>query len=74
MVANYEQYQNVEIVHWVPMGKGEYCLPKMKGHLRHNAMFVGKSTREAVQSGPCGLHSILLSSVHPLLFGWRLPH
>ena len=51
MVANYKQYQNVEIVHWVPMGKGEYCLPKMKGHLRHNAMFVGKSTREAVQSG-----------------------
>ena len=41
LVRNYEQYKDVEIVHWVPMGKGEYCDPKMKGHLRHNAMFVG---------------------------------
>ncbi len=51
LVRNYEQYHNVEIVHWVPMGKGEYCDPRMKGHLRHNAMFVGGSTRKAVQEG-----------------------
>ena len=51
LVRNYEQYKDVEIVHWVPMGKGEYCVPKMKGHLRHNAMFVGPATRKAVQEG-----------------------
>lgn len=51
MVQNYEQYKNVEIVHWVPMGKGEYTLPKMSGHIRHNALFVGPSTRAAVQEG-----------------------
>ena len=51
LVRNYEQYKDVEIVHWVPMGKGEYCDPKMKGHLRHNAMFVGPATRKAVQEG-----------------------
>ncbi|WNX83272.1 acetyl-CoA hydrolase/transferase C-terminal domain-containing protein [Agathobaculum sp. NTUH-O15-33] len=51
MVQNYEQYKNVEIVHWVPMGKGEYTLPKMAGHIRHNALFVGPSTRAAVQEG-----------------------
>ena len=51
LVRNYEQYKDVEIVHWVPMGKGEYCDPKMKGHLRHNAMFVGGPTRKAVQEG-----------------------
>ena len=51
LVRNYEQYKDVEIVHWVPMGKGEYCEPKMKGHLRHNAMFVGGPTRKAVQEG-----------------------
>ncbi len=51
MVENYEQYKDVEIVHWVPMGKGEYTLPKMKGHIKHNALFVGPSTRAAVQEG-----------------------
>ena len=51
LVRNYEQYKDVEIVHWVPMGKGEYCDPKMKGHLRHNAMVVGGPTRKAVQEG-----------------------
>ena len=29
LVRNYEQYEDVEITHWVPMGKGEYCDPKM---------------------------------------------
>ena len=38
LVRNYEQYEDVEINHWVPMGKGEYCDPKMEGHFRHNAM------------------------------------
>lgn len=51
MVRNYEQYKDVEIIHWVPMGKGEYTLPKMKGHIKHNALFVGPSTRAAVQDG-----------------------
>ncbi len=51
LVRNYEQYKNVEIVHWVPMGKGAYCNPEMAGHLRHNAMFVGGPTRKAVQEG-----------------------
>lgn len=51
MVQNYEQYKDVEIVHWVPMGKGEYTLPKMAGHIRHNALFIGPSTRAAVQEG-----------------------
>ena len=50
-VRNYEQYKDVEVVHWVPMGKGEYCDPKMKGHVKHNAMFVGGVTRKAVQEG-----------------------
>lgn len=51
LVENYEQYRDVEIVHWVPMGKGAYCNPQMKGHIRHNALFVGAPTRKAVQEG-----------------------
>ncbi|MGI6182257.1 MAG: acetyl-CoA hydrolase/transferase family protein [Agathobaculum sp.] len=51
MVANYKQYENVEICHWVPMGKGEYCKPEMAGHFRHNALFAGGATRAAIAEG-----------------------
>ena len=29
MVANADQYENVEIVHMVAMGKAEYCKPEL---------------------------------------------
>lgn len=48
MVANYKQYNDVEIIHWVPMGRGEYTKPEMAKHFRHNALFVGSPTRNAV--------------------------
>lgn len=51
LVRNYERFTNVEITHWVPLGRSEYCDPKMVGHFRHNAMFVGAATRKAVQEG-----------------------
>ncbi|MDY3052708.1 MAG: acetyl-CoA hydrolase/transferase C-terminal domain-containing protein [Ndongobacter sp.] len=51
MVANADAYENVEIVHMVAMGKGEYCQPEYAKNFRHNALFVGGSTREAVASG-----------------------
>ncbi|MDD5288069.1 MAG: acetyl-CoA hydrolase/transferase C-terminal domain-containing protein [Dehalococcoidales bacterium] len=63
MVANKEAYRNVEIVHMVPMGLGEYCRPENAKHFIHNSLFVGASTREAVNSGrakytPCFFHEI----------------
>ncbi|MFZ5969874.1 MAG: acetyl-CoA hydrolase/transferase family protein [Bacillota bacterium] len=48
MVKNKDQYENVEIVHMVAMGKGEYTKPEMEPHFRHNALFVGGCTRKAV--------------------------
>ncbi len=51
MVKNYEQYKNVEIVHMVAMGKGEYAKPEMAPHFRHNAIFVGGCTRNAIAEG-----------------------
>ncbi|MBU5438097.1 4-hydroxybutyrate CoA-transferase [Tissierella sp. MSJ-40] len=63
MVANKEQYENVEIVHMVPMGKGEYTKPEMTKHFRHNAIFVGGTTREAINEGrgdytPCFFYEV----------------
>lgn len=51
MVSKAEQYQNVEIVHMVPMGKAGYAQPGMEAHFRHNALFVGGATRKAVAEG-----------------------
>lgn len=51
MVKNKDRYENVEIVHMVCMGKGEYCKPEMVPHFRHNSLFIGAATREAVYEG-----------------------
>ncbi|WP_129596006.1 acetyl-CoA hydrolase/transferase family protein [Anaerophilus nitritogenes] len=48
MIRNKDQYEDVEIVHMVPLGKGEYTHPEMAPHFRHNALFVGGSTRQGV--------------------------
>ncbi len=63
MVANKSQYENVEIVHMVPMGKSEYTKPEMCKHFCHNAIFVGAATRQAVNDGaadytPCFFHEV----------------
>lgn len=41
-------YKDVEIVHMVPMGSAPYCAPEMAERFRHNALFVGGPTRDAV--------------------------
>ena len=53
MVANAEKlgYENVEVVHMVAMGKAGYCAPEMEKHFRHNGLFLGGSTRKAVEEG-----------------------
>lgn len=57
------QYENVEIVHMVAMGTAGYCAPGMEKHFRHNSLFLGSSTRNAVAEGradytPCFFHEI----------------
>ena len=51
LVQNAAAYENVEIVHMVTMGKAEYCRPEYAGAFRHNALFVGGATRDAVFEG-----------------------
>lgn len=51
MVANAAAYENVEIVHMVAMGKGEYCKPEYAKNFRHNGFFLGGSTRAAIEEG-----------------------
>lgn len=63
MVENHAAYRDVEIVHMVAMGSGDYCKPGMEPHFRHNALFVGGSTREAVNAAradytPCFFYEV----------------
>lgn len=51
MADHKEWYQNVEICHMVSLGNNTYCKEEMKGHFRHNALFVGGGTRKAVAEG-----------------------
>lgn len=48
LLRNKEQYKKVEIVHLVPMGKGEYAQEENQKYFRHNSFFGGGSTRKAL--------------------------
>ncbi|MBU3190947.1 4-hydroxybutyrate CoA-transferase [Clostridium bowmanii] len=72
MVANCEAYENVEIVHMVAMSSSEYAKPGMEVHFRHNSLFVGGNTREAVSSGRADFTPCYFSEV-PSLFKGNLP-
>ena len=63
MVSNRNQYRDVEIVHLVPMGKGEYLQEGMEKHFKHNAIFCGGISRNPVNEGradytPCFFHEV----------------
>ena len=51
LVARAPELRDVEIVHMVAMGKGEYAKPQYAESFFHNSVFVGASTREAVHAG-----------------------
>jgi len=51
MMANKEAYRGVEIIHFVCMGKCEYCLPENKEYFRHNSWFAGGIARQAIADG-----------------------
>lgn len=72
MINNKEQYENVEIVHLVPMGSCEYTNHGMEKHFRHNSIFTGSKTRKAIEDGradftPCFFYQV------PELFKNQLP-
>lgn len=73
MVRKAEQYENVEIVHMVSMGKAEYCAPGMEKHFRHNALFVGGSTRKAVEEGRADFTPCFFSDVPKFFTDGTLP-
>lgn len=72
MVANAAAYKDVELVHMVAMGKAEYCKPEYADNFRHNAIFVGGTSREAVADGRADFTPAFFFEV-PRLFRTTMP-
>ncbi|MFP3156274.1 4-hydroxybutyrate CoA-transferase [Lachnospiraceae bacterium ZAX-1] len=66
-------YKDVELIHMVPMGNAPYCHPKMKERFRHNALFVGSATKEAVADNRADFTTIFFSEVPDLIRGELRP-
>ncbi|MTJ83380.1 MAG: acetyl-CoA hydrolase/transferase family protein [Telmatospirillum sp.] len=67
LVARADSLRDVEIVHMVAMGPAKYAQPGMEKSFRHNAFFLGGSTRKAFEEGRADFTPCFFSEV-PRLF------
>lgn len=67
MVKESDRYSNIEIVHMIGMGPGEYVKKDKEFNIKHNSLFLGASTREAVLEGRADFTPCYFSEV-PRLF------
>ena len=73
LVRRKDDLENVEIHHALTVGELPYVRPGMEKHFRHNASFVGKNSRRAVQEGIADFTPIFLYEV-PGLFSSGAVH
>ncbi|MDR0283325.1 MAG: hypothetical protein LBI33_00315 [Propionibacteriaceae bacterium] len=67
MVANADAYENVEVLHMLPMGPSHYCDPGMEAHFRHNSAFAGGSTRRAINEARADFTPVFFSRFPDLI-------
>ncbi|WP_430886319.1 acetyl-CoA hydrolase/transferase family protein [Fusibacter sp. JL216-2] len=68
-----ENYKDVEIVHMLCLGEGKYLAEDMKGHFRHNALFVGGNSRKAIERNQADYTPCFFNEVPGLFKEGRLP-
>lgn len=73
MCDRYKELENVELVHILTVGSAKYVEPKYEGHFRHNALFIGKNARTAVQEGRADFTPVFLSEIPSLFYKGILP-
>ena len=73
MCARSGELTDVEVIHLLTVGNTTYSLPEMEGHFRHNALFIGKNVRAAVNDGRADFTPIFLSEVPALFYRGILP-
>lgn len=67
MVRRAGELEGCEVLHILSLGKADYVRPEMEKHFHHTALFIGKNTREAVNSGHADFVPVFLSEI-PSLF------
>ena len=65
--------QDVEIVHMMTMGSAPYVAPEMEGHFRHNAVFIGRNVRDAINEGRADYTPVYLSEIEELFESGAMP-
>jgi 4-hydroxybutyrate CoA-transferase len=73
MCRRSSELENVEVIHLLTVGKTQYSQPEMEGHFRHNALFIGKNVREAVNDGRADFTPVFLSEIPHLFYRGILP-
>lgn len=74
MVENAAQYERVEVVHMVAMGKAEYCKPEYDKNFHHNSFFLGATSRAAASEGRADFTPVYFSEIPALLRDHLHPH
>jgi len=64
LVNRKDELDRVEIFHAMTVGELPYLKPGMEKHFIHNATFIGKNSREAVQDGRADLSLFFFQKYH----------
>src|SRR4051812_18102907 len=59
----------VELCQLLTLGEAPYLADRFRGHVRHNAFFIGANVRAAVQAGDADFTPAFLSEIPSLLRG-----
>ncbi|MBS4027787.1 MAG: acetyl-CoA hydrolase/transferase family protein [Ignavibacteriales bacterium] len=73
MCDRYLELEDVEVLHLLTVGQTKYSLPEMEEHFRHNALFIGKNVRKAVNDGRADFTPVFLSEIPGLFYRGILP-
>ncbi|WP_291582563.1 acetyl-CoA hydrolase/transferase family protein [Clostridium sp. UBA6640] len=67
MVRDSDKFSNIEIVHMIGMGTGGYVKEEKEFNFKHNSLFAGSSTRDAIADGRADFTPCFFSEI-PKLF------
>jgi len=70
---NPKAFFDAEVLQVVTLGVAPYSDEKFKDNFRHNAFFIGKSSRDAINSGLADYTPIFLSQVPDLIYRKLIP-
>lgn len=73
LIARAGSLEQVEVVHVLTFGGGEYLRPEYERSFRHKALFIGQPAREAVNRGRADYVPVFLSEIPDLFRNGTLP-